>query len=192
MDSSESRVHGSREGAKYNGYLECVFFHNLFCFNQYGDCEGAMFREGNVSSADRWWELPDPIVGRYQDLGLRMLFRGNAGFAKQEVYEYLEEEVYEYAMRLPANQVLHREIEPLLSQRENPEPGRPVVVYHDFQYQAGTWNKPRRVVAKIEWRAGELFPTVGFIVTNRKDPAKGIVHFYNGRGAVDKGGQVCP
>ena len=108
MDSSESRVHGSREGAKYNGYLECVFFHNLFCFNQYGDCEGAMFREGNVSSADRWWELPDPIVGRYQDLGLRMLFRGNAGFAKQEVYEYLEEEVYEYAMRLPANQVLHR------------------------------------------------------------------------------------
>jgi len=186
IDSSESKVHGSQEGAKYNGHFESVCYHPLFCFNQYGDCEGAMLRDGNVSSADRWWELLDPIVERYRGLGLRMLFRGDAGFARPEVYEYLEQEEYEYAIRLPANQVLHREIEPLLSQRENPEPGRPVVVYHDFQYQAGTWNKPRRVVAKIEWHAGELFPRVGFIVTNRKDPAKGIVHFYNGRGTCEQ------
>ena len=41
-------------------------------------------------------------------------------------------------------------------------------------------------MAKIEWHAGELFPRVGFIVTNRKDPAKGIVHFYNGRGTCEQ------
>lgn len=107
MDSSESKVHGSQEGAKYNGHFECVCFHPIFCFNQYGDCEGAMLREGNVSSADRWLELLVPIVERYRGLGLRMLFRGDAGFARLEIYDYLEEEVYEYAIRLPANQVLH-------------------------------------------------------------------------------------
>src|SRR3984893_3205723 len=29
----------------------------------------------------------------------------------------------------------------------------------------GTWTKPRRVVAKVEWHPGELYPRVGFIVT---------------------------
>jgi hypothetical protein len=43
---------------------------------------------------------------------------------------------------------------------------RPKVFYHSFQYQAKSWQHPRRVVAKIEWHRGELFPRVGFIVTN--------------------------
>jgi len=132
MDSSVSKVHGGQEGAKYNGHFECVCFHPIFCFNQYGDCEGSMLREGNVSSADRWLELLVPIVERYRGLGLRMLFRGDAGFARPEIYEYLEEEAYEYAIRLPANQVLGREIDPVLAEHEIPTPGHPVVVYHDF------------------------------------------------------------
>src|SRR5262245_35657 len=36
----------------------------------------------------------------------------------------------------------------------------------NFSYQAGTWTKPRRVIAKVEWHPGELYPRVGFIVTN--------------------------
>jgi hypothetical protein len=30
--------------------------------------------------------------------------------------------------------------------------------YEDFEYQAASWDKPRRVIAKIEWHPGELFP----------------------------------
>ena len=142
MDSSESTVHGNQEGSRYNGHFESVCYHPLFCFNQYGDCEGAMLREGNVSSADRWLELLTPIVQRYRGVGLRMLFRGDAGFASPDIYEYLEEEGYEYAIRLPANQVLDREIELLLIDQEIPGAGHPVVVYHDFCYQAGTWDNP--------------------------------------------------
>jgi hypothetical protein len=48
MDSSESPVYGEQEGASYNGHFECVCYHPLFCFNQFGDCEGAMLRPGNV------------------------------------------------------------------------------------------------------------------------------------------------
>ena len=39
MDSSESPVHGQQEGAAYNGHFECVCYHPLFLFNQFGDCE---------------------------------------------------------------------------------------------------------------------------------------------------------
>jgi len=44
----------------------------------------------------------------------------------------------------------------------------------------------RRVVAKVEWHRGELFPRVGFIVTNLSYPPKGIVRFYNGRGTAEQ------
>jgi hypothetical protein len=66
MDSSESPVHGQQEGAAYNGHFESVCYHPLFCFNQFGDCEGAVLRPGNVHSADRWREVLEPIVERYQ------------------------------------------------------------------------------------------------------------------------------
>ena len=40
----------------------------------------------------------------------------------------------------------------------------------NFTYQAGSWTKPRRVIAKVEWHPGELYPRVGFIVTNLSRP----------------------
>ena len=66
MDSSESPVHGQQEGAAYNGHFECVCYHPLFLFNQFGDCEGATLRSGNVSSVDGWQELLEPVVKGYQ------------------------------------------------------------------------------------------------------------------------------
>jgi hypothetical protein len=186
LDSSESPVHGEQEGAKDNGHYGSVCYHPLFCFNQFGDGEGAVRCEGNVSSAQGWRELLAPIVARYAQSGLRKQFRGDAGFARPEVYEYLAEHDFLYAIRLPSNAVLEREIEPCLERPEESEPRPPVVTYHDFVYQAGTWARPRRVVSKLEWHAGELFPRVGFIVTNRTDPAKGIVRFYNGRGTCEQ------
>ncbi len=62
MDSSESPVYGEQEGAAYNGHFETVCYHPLFCFNQFGDCEGAMLRPGNVHSAEHWREVLEPIM----------------------------------------------------------------------------------------------------------------------------------
>jgi hypothetical protein len=53
-------------------------------------------------------------------------------------------------------------------------------------HQAGTWTKPRRVVAKVEWHPGELYPRVGFIVTNMARPAANVVAFYNKRGTCEQ------
>ena len=87
LDSSESPVHGAQEGSRYNGHYGSVCYHPLFCFNQFGDCEGARLREGNVSSAEGWRELLAPIVKRYAESGLRQQFRADAGFARPELYE---------------------------------------------------------------------------------------------------------
>ena len=184
IDSSESPVHGEQEEAAYNGHFGCMCYHPLFCFNQFGDCEGAVLRPGNVHSADGWKEFINPIVERYLKLAVRLLFRAGAAFAKPEIYEYLETRHIGYAIRLPANEVLQKEIAHLLVRPTEWPSQKPIVSYHDFVYQAQSWNVPRRVVAKVEWHQGELFPRVGFIVTNLSYPTKGIVSFYNGRGTA--------
>ena len=70
--------------------------------------------------------------------------------------------------------------------------------YSSFSYQGGSWKKPRRVVARVEWHPGELCPRVGFIASNLARPAERVVAFYNHRGTCEqyikegKGAIKCP
>ncbi len=186
MDSSESPVYGEQEGAAYNGHFETVCYHPLFLFNEFGDCEGAMLRAGNVHSAERWRQVLEPVVERYRKRGVRLLFRADAAFAKPEVYDYLELREIGYAIRLPANEVLQEHIKHLLKRPVGRPSKKPIIRYHDFQYQAKSWEHPKRVVAKVEWHQGQLFPRVGFVVTNLFAKPEGVVHFYNRRGTVEQ------
>ena len=163
MDSSESPVHGEQEGASYNGHFGSMCYHPLFVFNQFGDCEGAMLRAGNVHSAHKWRQVLEPILSRYGATGVRRYFRADAAFAKPDIYDYLEEQHVFYAIRLPSNKVLQYEIAPLLIRPVGRLPKRPVILYDDFWYRAESWDRARRVLAKVEWHRGELFPRVGFI-----------------------------
>jgi len=61
-----------------------------------------------------------------------------------------------------------------------------VVRYKGFLYQAASWSTARRVVAKVEFHAGELFPRVGFIVTNLELPSRAVVRFYNKRSTAEQ------
>jgi hypothetical protein len=87
----------------------------------------------------------------------RLYFRGDAAFANPEIYEFPETEGIGYTIRLPANTVLQNRIGHLLE----PPIGRPSHevrrFYVSFSYQAQSWKKPRRVVAKVEWHPGELY-----------------------------------
>ena len=110
MDSSASPVHGEQEASGYNGHFGCTCYHPLFCFNQFGDCEGSMLRPGNVHSADRWKELLEPIVARYEKKTVRKYFRGDAAFAKPEIYGYLEEKGFCMPSGFPPTQCFRRRL----------------------------------------------------------------------------------
>ena len=58
--------------------------------------------------------------------------------------------------------------------------------YANFTYQAKSWSKPRRVVAKVDWHPDELFPRVGFVVTTPTVPDERVFDFYNRRGTVEQ------
>ncbi len=186
MDSSVSETYGKQEGTAYNGHFECTCYHPLFLFNQFGDVERAMLRRGNKASAKYWRQVLLPVIERYHHLDIPKFFRGDAAFANPALYRLLEEAGYRYAIRLKANAVLEREIEHLLTRPVGRPSHQPKVFYHSVQYQAKSWQRSRRVVAKIEWHQGELFPRVGFIVTNLRWRSKRVVRFYNGRGTAEQ------
>jgi len=186
MDSSVSEIYGEQEGSAYNGHFGCTCYHPLFLFNQFGDLEHAMLRRGNKASAKYWRRVLLPVIERYRGCDIPKFFRGDAAFAIPALYRLLEKEGYRYAIRIKSNAVLEREIEHLLKRPVGRPSYKPKVFYHSFQYQAKSWQRPRRVVAKVEWHAGELFPRVGFIVTNLTKPSKNVVKFYNGRGTAEQ------
>lgn len=186
MDSSVSETYGRQQGTAYNGHFECLCYHPLFLFNQFGDLESVLLRRGNNASAKYWRRVLLPVIERYRHLSIPKFFRGDAAFAIPELYGFLEAEKFWYAIRLKANAVLEREIEHLLTRPVGRPPHQPQVFYHSFQYQAKSWEQLRRVVAKVEWHRGELFPRVGFIVTNLSLRSKNVVKFYNGRGTAEQ------
>ena len=186
LDSSVSETYGQQEGSAYNGYFRCECYHPLFCFNQDGDVERGLLRHGNVASADEWPTVLVPVIERYRHLEIRKYFRGDAGFAIPQLYEFLEAEGFTYAIRLPANAVLYREIDHLMKRPGGRPPAEPIVYVYQFHYQAASWDKPRTVVAKVKWYCDELLPRVGFIVTNMRGGAKPVIDFYNRRGTAEQ------
>jgi hypothetical protein len=186
MDSSESPTYGEQEGSAYNGHFGCTCYHPLFVFNQFGDVERCVLRPGNVHSADGWRAVLEPVLARYRGSVKRLYFRGDAAFGNPEMYEYLETERIGYAIRLPANRVLQDRIGYLLKRPVGRPPHEVRRYYASFSYQAQSWNKPRHVVAKVEWHPGELYPRVGFIVSNLARSPEGIVAFYNQRGTCEQ------
>ncbi len=186
MDSTEVPVYGEQERSAYNGHFESTCYHPLLLFNREGDCLAAKLRPGNVHSAEGWEELLLPEIERQQTLGKEVVFRADAAFAKPELYAALEEREVKYAIRLPANDNLEWNIAELLTRPVGRPSYRPVVRYRSFLYQAATWNRARRVVAKVEFHFGELFPRVGFIVTNLATDHRAVVRFYNKRGTAEQ------
>jgi hypothetical protein len=186
MDSSVSPTHGEQEMSVWNGHYACTCYHPLVLFNQFGDLERCALRPGNVHSSDGWRDVLEPVVVRYRGKVSRLYFRADATFANPEIYEFLEAEGFKYAIQLPANSVLQERIGYLL---KRPVDRPPIEVWRhhvSFSYRAQSWKTARRVVAQVEWHPGELYPRIGFVVTNLLRPAERIVAFYNQHGTAEQ------
>jgi DDE family transposase len=185
MGSSVSETYGHQEGTAYNGFFASTCYHPLFLFNQFGDLERVMLRGGNHPSAKFWRRVLSPVIERYGDRDIPKHFRGDSAFALPKLLGLLEKEGFRYAIRLKADPVLERKIAHLLKRPVGRPSHKPKKFYASFRYRAGPWDQARRVVVKVEWHAGELFPRVGFVVTNLKWPTKRVVRFDNRRGTAE-------
>jgi Transposase DDE domain group 1 len=139
-----------------------------------------------VHSAEGWEELLLPEIERQRQMGNEIAFRGNAAFARLEVYEVLEARGVKYAIWIPVNNSLGRDVGELLPRPVGPPSLKSLAEYKRFFYRAANCKTARRAVAKVEHHAGKLFPRGGFIVTHLTVPSRAVVRLYNKRGTSEQ------
>jgi hypothetical protein len=142
MDSTEIPVYGEQEESAYNGHFESTCFHPLLLFSRDGDCLAAKLRPGNVHSAECWEELLLPEIERQQKRGKEVAFRADAAFAKPEIYEALESRGVKYAIRIPANENLERDVAELLLRPVGRPSHKPIVWFKSFLYRPPVGRRP--------------------------------------------------
>jgi hypothetical protein len=121
----------------------------------------------------------------YLARGIKVILRGDAAFSTPELMMLCEELGIDYAFRIKENSRLDELVTDAVKTIKK-DKEKVVMVYKDFLYQAGSWNKPRRIIAKIEQYPSELFPKTRFIVTSLKWRDKKVVKFYNKRGTCEQ------
>ncbi len=95
-----------------------------------------------------------------------------------------------YTIGLKADAILRQSIAYLPTRPVGRPPDHMVRTHAGFSHRAGSWDKKRRVVARVERHPGERVPRVGFIVTRLGRPAGRVVASCNRRGrAAHRGRQ---
>jgi hypothetical protein len=154
-----------------------------------GDLIKAELRSGNVYTSRGAVRFIGPVFKRYSKKfkEIPLLLRADSGFATPGIYQMAEEHNISYAIRLKANARLYNLAESLLEKlNQGSEISEKQVIYGEFNYQAGSWDKSRRVIVKIEKPAGQLVYNHTFIVTDIKDRTpEEIVKFYCQRGTME-------
>ena len=188
MDSTGDPTHGHQQLSMFNGYYGEPVYHPLLIFERHSGCLlDARLRRGNCISYNRCLGRLRRLVRRLRRAfpGVPIRLRADAGFDWPPLFQLLEEEDVQYAIRIKANKVLHRLAEPLAQRaaRAYQHSQHPQTRFTSFWYRARKWPHARRVLAKAEHNASEA--ECYFIITNLGGAAAAGYEFYNGRGECE-------
>lgn len=183
-DSTDDPAHGGQQMVLFHGYYGQYMYHPLII-----SCNGyvilTLLRPGNSHASRKIISVLKFLMKRIRQNfpQAKIRFRADAGFSIPRLYDYLEGEDIEYAIGLITNSKLIEANETYIekSKQGYDKTKRKQRLFHSFLYQAGTWSKARKVVAKAEHT--NLGPNNRFVVTNSKAVGKAIYDgFYVQRG----------
>lgn len=188
IDTTHDPTHGQQQLSMFNRYYGEAVYHPLLVFERHTGCLlDVRLRRGNCVSYNRCLGRLRRLLRRLKAAfpKVRIRLRADAGFAWKPLYELLEQEGIEYAIRLQRNEVLQRLAQPL-ARRVAQAYGKqqcPQVGFTSVFYRAGNWTKRRRVLVKAEHNASQQ--EVYFVLTNQSGRAREGYNFYNGRGECE-------
>jgi hypothetical protein len=168
FDATDDPLHGQQEGRFFHGYYRCYCYLPLYVF-----CGehllGAYLRPSNIdASAGSEWVL-ERLVTRIRERWpeVRVIVRGDSGFARESLMSWCERNGVDYVFGLAKNARLKRRIQRRLqrARRRCLRSGQPCREYQDFRYCTLTsWSRRRRVVGKAEYLPQG--PNPRFVVTS--------------------------
>ena len=191
LDSTLLEAYGKQEGRAFNFHYQSNGYHPLVCYDGItGDLIKIQLRDGTKYSCSGVVEFLQPILDEYLEdyPSIKLLLRGDSGFATPDLYKQCEENGTSYVIRLKENNNLREKASYLIDELDEITKENKVdyaVVYGEFMYQAGSWPYERRVVCKIEKPENQLTYLYTFIVTNMDASPEYLIKFYCKRGLME-------
>ena len=191
LDSTLLNTYGKQEGEGFNFHYQAHGYHPLLCYDGLtGDLLKAELRDGTQYCSKDADQFMIPLMQEYRTKypSLPLYLRGDSGFASPNLYEACEENDCKYAIRLKINSTLislAEDSDKALYRATRENMVDYAVEYGEFEYQAGSWSHPRRVVFKVEKPSGQMVHMFTFIVTTMESEPYQVIQFYCGRGKME-------
>lgn len=170
IDPTAVATHGEQQLTMFHGfYDQHQYFPQIITEPTTQHAFFAQLRHGTMHPAKDAQESLLSVIEslRAQHSGMAVHVRADSGFAAPELYEMLERKGISYIIGLATNPRLQSEAEDLLAQAvaQFEQTGEKQRLFCVFEYRAGTWNKSRTVIAKVE--VSRHGTNVRFVVTNQ-------------------------
>ena len=170
FDATDDPVHGDQEGRFFHGYYDGYCYLPLYVF-----CGERLLvsylRPSNIDASKHSRAILKLLVTRLRQAwpGVKIVFRGDSGFCRWRLMRWCDRHGVGYVIGLARNKVLERIAEPFMQQakRQYEQTKEKQRVFTEFDYAAGTWDRPRRVIHKAEHNSQGDNPR--FVVTNLAD-----------------------
>jgi Transposase DDE domain group 1 len=180
LDATDDPLHGHQEGRFFHGYYDCYCYLPLYVF-----CGrhllAAKLRRSNIDSSAGAVEEIARIVAQIRQRWprVRILLRGDSGFAREALMSWCEANRVDYLFGLARNERLQEAIktELLTAALESLRIGKPARCFRDFVWSTlDSWSRDRRVIGKAEVTGGEANPR--FVVTSLRPAEAGGQYLY--------------
>jgi hypothetical protein len=187
FDATDDPIHGRQEGRFFHGYYDQYCFLPLYVFaGEQLLC--AYLRPSNIDGARHAWAILALITRRLRQAwpGVKIIFRGDGGFCRWKMLRWCDRRGVDYIVGLAKNSRLTAMSTPLMdqAQRAFKETGLKQRLFGELAYAAGTWEKERRVIARIEHTDKGENPR--FVVTSLAGDGQALYErIYCARGEVE-------
>ena len=191
LDSTLLNAYGKQKSRAFNFHYQSNGYHPLVCYDGLtGDLIKIQLRDGTQYSSTGVVDFLQPILDEYLEAfpEIKLLLRGDSGFATPGLYKQCEENGTDYGIRLKENAILRDKASYLVDELDEITKNNKVdyaVVYGEFMYQAGPWPYERRVVCKVEKPENQMIYMYTFIVTNMESSPEYLIKFYCKRGLME-------
>ena len=184
LDSTLLDAYGKQEGRAFNFHYQSNGYHPLVCYDgMTGDLVKIQLRDGTEYSSTGVVDFLQPILDEYLNdyPAIRILLRGDSGFATPDLYKQCEENGTSYVIRLKENGILRKKASYLVDELDEITKNNKVdyaVAYGEFMYRASSWPYERRVVCKVEKPENQMVYMYTFVVANMDSSPEYLIKFY--------------
>ena len=187
FDATDDAVHGHQEGRFFHGYYDhyCFLPLYVFCGDQ---LLVAYLRPANIDAAKHAWAVLALLVKRLRAAWpeVRIVLRADSGFCRWRMLSWCERRRVGYIVGLAKNSRINKLAGALIERARDRFDinGRKQRLFGNLLYGAHTWNRRRRVIARIEHGAQGSNPR--YVVTNLPGRSKRLYEkVYCARGEME-------